>query len=285
MKLAIMSDIHSNIVAFEACLTYINQNPVDAVILLGDFVSDCPDPRLTLGKIYELMDKMPVYAVRGNREEYFLRYRDGIEENWTSSSYKGSLLYTYERLNKQDLDWFDSLTSTRILHFPDTEPIRLAHGSPYSTRELLDDEKENTKECLQRLDTKYLLAGHTHRQMSFGYKGKMIINPGSVGVAIGVKKRAHMAYLSWNQNCWDYEFLSIPFSFERVVNWFRESTLFDRAFIWPTCILKSMELGENMGPLCAKRAYDLAVANQALSEDGNPPEEYWRRAAGELGVI
>ncbi len=285
MKLAIMSDIHSNIVAFEACLVCIKQNPVDAVVLLGDFVSDCPDPGLTLGKIYELMETIPVYAIRGNREEYFLRYRDGQEDNWTISSYKGSLLYTYERLTKKDLDWFESLPSTRVLQLPGTEPIRLVHGSPYSTKELLDYGKENTKECLKKLDTKYMLAGHTHRQMSFSYEGKTIINPGSVGVAIGTSKNAHMAYLNWENGIWNYEFKSIPFAFDDVQKWFHESSLIQMASIWPICILKSMDVGENIGPLCAKRAYDMAVADHALNEDGNPPEEYWESAARELGVI
>lgn len=285
MKLAIMSDIHSNIVAFEACLAYIKQNPVDAIVLLGDFVSDCPDPLLTLEKIYELMDTMPVYAVCGNREEYFLRYRDGLESNWTSSSYKGSLLYTYERLRKKDFDWFESLKPTRILELPGTKTLRLAHGSPLSTRELLDKGEENTKACLKQLDTNYLLTGHTHRQMSFFCDGNWIINPGSVGVAIGTKKHAHMAYLVWERNCWKYQFLNIPFDFEKVKQWFYNSTLFDRAYIWPTCILKSMEEGINLGPLCAKRAYDMAIEAHALSEDGNPPEEYWQYAAKEIGVI
>lgn len=284
MKLAIMSDIHSNVVAFDACLEYIRQNPVDGVVLLGDFVSDCPQPERTLEKIYQLMEALPVYAVRGNREEYFLRCREGLETNW-ASSYKGSLLYTYQRLTPKDLEWFDGLSSTAILHLPGTEPIRLVHGSPYSTRELLDYGKENTKECLRKLDTRYMLAGHTHRQMSYSYDGKLLINPGSVGVAIGVRRMAHMAYLCWENDRWNYEFLSIPFAFEEVERWFHESSLVKMANIWPVCILKSMDVGENMGPLCAKRAYDLAAAAHVLREDGSPPEEYWEQAARDLGVI
>lgn len=285
MKLAIMSDIHSNIVAFEACLAYIIKHPVDGIVLLGDFVSDCPDPQLTLDRIYELREKVPLYAIRGNREEYFLRYRDGIESNWTSSSYKGSLLYTYNRLRPKDLSWFDSLPSTRILQIKGTKPIRLAHGSPVSTRELLDYGKDNTKECLEKLDTEYLLAGHTHRQMTYSYHDKTIINPGSVGVAIGTIKEAHMAYIVWDGIRWNCELMSIPFSYAKVKEWFKNSSLFDMAYIWPTCILKSMEMGENMGPLCAKRAYDLAMEEHTLKEDGTVPEAYWERAAKELGII
>ncbi|MDK2808520.1 MAG: hypothetical protein PWP24_1256 [Clostridiales bacterium] len=280
-----MSDIHSNVIALEACLAYIEQNPVDAIVILGDFVSDCPEPRRTLTMLYEWIERMPVYCIRGNREEYFLSYRSGSEANWTSSSYKGSLLYTYERLEGQDFAWFESLPLTQVLLFPGTAPIRLVHGSPMSAKELLDEGMDNTKGYLKALDTDYLLAGHTHRQMQYTYEGKTIINPGSVGVAIGVTCMAHMAYLSWEHEKWQPTFLSIPFSFEAVQAWFLKSSLLNMAYIWPICILKSMQTGKNMGPLCAKRAYDLALSEQKLLEDGSPPESYWQKAARELGVL
>ncbi|MEG1457703.1 MAG: metallophosphoesterase family protein [Acetivibrio sp.] len=285
MKLAVMSDIHSNIVAFEACLAYIEKNPVDGVVFLGDYVSDCPEPQLTLEKIYQLKKQMPTWMIRGNREEYFLNYRDGYEKNWRCSSYKGSLLYTYENLTKKDLEWFESMDSTVVLKIEGTEALRLVHGSISSSRELLDAGKDNTKKHLEESKEKYIVAGHTHRQMQYEHAGKVIINPGSVGVAIGVQKKANMAYLTWEREEWKAQFLSIPFSYEKVNRWFAKSSLLQYAYVWPQCILKSMEIGENMGPLCAKRAYDLAVMEKNLDTEGNPPEEYWIRSAKELRIL
>ena len=59
----------------------------------------------------------------------------------------------------------------------------------------------------------------------------------------------------------------------------------DKAYIWPLCILKSMETGINFGPLCAKAAYDMAVAEQIEIVKGIIPEHYWNLAARQLGVI
>ena len=71
------------------------------------------------------------------------------------------------------------------------DEVTLTHGSPDSSRELLDEGMENTKQCLDQMDTEFLICGHTHRQGIYRYHGKTLLNPGSVGVAIGVSKRSH----------------------------------------------------------------------------------------------
>ena len=61
MKVAVISDIHSNFKAFEAFLNYIEEHPVDAIIGLGDYVTDMPYPRRTLDMLYDLMKRYPCY--------------------------------------------------------------------------------------------------------------------------------------------------------------------------------------------------------------------------------
>ena len=43
----------------------------------------------------------------------------------------------------------------------------------------------------------YILSGHTHVQTYYRYKNKVLINPGSVGLAIGERATAHYAILEW----------------------------------------------------------------------------------------
>ena len=38
MKLAVLSDIHGNDIAFAACLSYLKQQDIDAYCLLGDYI-------------------------------------------------------------------------------------------------------------------------------------------------------------------------------------------------------------------------------------------------------
>lgn len=285
MKLAIFSDIHSNDVAFKVCIDYIKKQDIDGIIFLGDNVSDCPNPQATLHQIKQLDREYKTWHIKGNREEYLIKHADGAEDGWNYSSYKGSLLYTYEHLSKEDIDTFRMYPNTRVISIPRMAPITIAHGSPTSSRELLHKDKENTKYHLDTIETDYLLCGHTHAQFTYEYNGKILINPGSIGVAIGGYAVAHLAILEWKDIRWDYKLIQLPYNMEELKKKFEKSSLMEKAYIWPKCILKSIELGINMGPLCAKRAYDMAVED-GMSPSSNIVEEtYWRRAAKELNII
>lgn len=285
MQLAVLSDVHSNFVALKACIDYIESQTIDGIILLGDYVSDCPKPQRTLKQIKKLMERYPSWVIKGNREEYFLNYRDGKEENWEYTSYKGSLLYTYERLTKEDLIWFEKLPSTLTVEIEGTKPITIVHGSPVCAKELMDKNKENTDAHMEACKTDYILAGHTHRQFVYYHGKKMLLNPGSVGVAIGERATAHMALLNWDNNQWKYKLVGIPYSFAELKREFEKSALMEKANVWPKCILESIDSGVNVGPICAKKAYDLAIADCQIIKDRIVPEYYWEQAARELGVI
>lgn len=285
MKIVALSDIHSNSIALTACLEEIKSMDIEGIVFLGDYVSDCPNPGATLTILSEVQRKYQTWFIRGNREEYFLDYQAGKFDDWSYTSYKGSLLYTYEHLKKKDLEWFKSLPNTRVIKLPGTKPITIAHGSPSCTRELLDAKMENTKESLRKCETEYLLCGHTHRQFIYRHEGKTLFNPGSVGVAIGVKKQAHYMVLTWENEEWIGEKRNVPYSFEELKKGFAKSNLMEKGKVWPKAILKSIETGINYGPLCAKRAYDLAVQHGEKIRDRIVPEKYWIMAAKEYHVI
>ncbi|MDO5294326.1 MAG: YfcE family phosphodiesterase [bacterium] len=285
MKLVALSDIHSNSIALEACINDIKKEQVDGIVFLGDYVSDCPHPNDTLRMLREISKQYKTYFIRGNREEYFVDYREQKCDDWGYTSYKGSLLYTYEHLNDETLNWFESLPYTMVLEIEGAKPITLAHGSPFNTRELLDEDRENTKLCLKKMPTQYIISGHTHRQCVYRYGHKTLFNPGSVGVAIGAPKQAHYMVLEWKDNDWIAERRSVAYDFDRLKEVFYGSHLMEKGKVWPLAILKSIETGINYGPLCAKRAYDLAIEHGEEVHDRIVPEKYWEIAAKEYQVL
>lgn len=283
MRLAVISDIHSNNIALQSCIDYIDSKDVNGIIFLGDNISDCPNPQDTLTLIKQLDERYQTWHINGNREEYFIKHKDGEESfnNWTYSSEKGSLLYTYENLTHDDIEYFRNCSNQGVVEIEGTAPITIVHGSPGLTRELLYEDQTNTDNYLETLDTDYLLCGHSHKQFTYSKYGKLLINPGSVGVAIGVKEQAHMAILEWNTNelKWDYDLVSIPYDFQELCNIFYKSELMEKAKLWPRLIMKSIETGTNYAPICAKAAYDLAIeAGEKITWYGIP-EEYWQQAS------
>lgn len=285
MRLAIFSDIHSNNVALRTCIDEIKEMNIDGICLLGDYVSDCPDPQATLKLIKELKKNYKTWVIKGNREQYFIDHNDGFSDGWAYTSYKGSLLYTYENLTKEDIEFFRNLPNSLTVHIPDTEPLLLAHGSPSSLKELLHDGGENTKCHMKEMDTNYLLAGHTHVQTFYKYQKKVLINPGSVGVAIGERATAHYCILEWKDEGWKPTFKSVFYDYNKICESFHRSSLIKKAGVWPYCIMKSIDTGTNHGPLCAKRAFDIATNEGITIPSTGIPEKYWEIAAKEMNII
>lgn len=285
MKLVLLSDIHSNHIAFEACIDYFSKKDIDGIVFIGDYVSDCPNPQETLSLMKQLENRYQTWYVKGNREEYFVDYQEGKKESWHYSSYQGSLLYTYELLNSENLYTFKTYPNSVLIHIPGTDPITVVHGSPSSSRELLYENQQNANGYLENLESKYLLCGHTHKQFAYEYKDKVLINPGSVGVAMDAIKAAHFAILEWKNKKWNYEMVCVPFDYFRLKNLFYKSSLIEKAGVWPNCILRSIETGVNWGPICAKRAYDLAIENGEEILNMMVPEKYWQLAAKQIDVI
>lgn len=285
MKIAVLSDIHSNNIALKACIDEIDKLNIDGICLLGDYVSDCPNPQATLKMLKELSLKYKTWIIKGNREQYFVDHQDGKKDDWAYTSYKGSLLYTYENLTNEDIEFFRRLPSSLIVNIPDMESILLVHGSPKSLKELMNEDQENTKKHMVEMPTKYILCGHTHKQFSYKYQGKILINPGSVGVAIGRRANAHFCILEWKENGWRHEFKSIPYDFEKLCEYFKNSSLPSKSGVWSECIIKSIDAGINLGPLCAKEAYDIAMKEGITLTGTSVPDKYWKIAARKLNII
>ncbi len=188
-QIGVIADIHSNYTAFRTAVEYMERRGITEFLLLGDIVSDTTDTVETMQFIYRLRDRYSVKMLRGNREEYFIGQRkvrrgNGEISKWIFNSASGNLLYTYELLSDEDIDFFESLPITFKYESAGYPSITCCHGSPSNDRELLQFDGENTKEWLEQIDTDYLIAAHTHIQGEMEYKGKHYYNTGASGIAI-----------------------------------------------------------------------------------------------------
>lgn len=68
MKLALITDIHANREAFEACLEQAHLHGADRLALLGDFVGYGADPAWVVDQVRDLVAQGAI-AVRGNHDE------------------------------------------------------------------------------------------------------------------------------------------------------------------------------------------------------------------------
>lgn len=238
MKIGIIADIHSNLIALKACLSYMSSLSCEEYLFLGDYVSDTPHARETLDFLYDFSEEHSCLFLRGNQEDYMLEQRriltQGVESGkWKWGSATGNLLFTYRQLEEKDFTFFAGLPISFRYAKEGYPPITLCHGSPANSREGLLPEGENTKQWLTDMDTDYLICAHTHLQGQLEEDGKHYYNCGSAGIALGVCGYAHGMLLEDicinGQTVWNPVFLKISYDHRQVVRDIRESGLLDAA--------------------------------------------------------
>ena len=168
MNIAVLSDIHSNHIAFETCLKYLETQNIDAYCLLGDYVGEFPGLEETMEILYELPNIAPCYIIKGNKENYQL---NGLGENhpeWDAyPSTIGMIRYGNQHLTGKDLDYLKGLPVSMTVQIDGMPDLMLCHGSPRNLFEkILPDHIEN-KEIFADVAPKYILCGHTHRVANF----------------------------------------------------------------------------------------------------------------------
>lgn len=245
MRVAIVSDIHGNYKAFEAFLNYIEKHPVDAVIGLGDYVTDSPYPQRTMSLLYGMMEKYPCYLIRGNREEYLLS-NDKESQGWHKCSPNGALYYTSLHMTRKDLKFFDSLPSVKRLQLGNCPQLTICHGAPEEIRGNFEFQFDLKDKVMKELPTGYLLGGHSHHQEATEMYGKLYVNPGSLGLAIDDKGgNAEFAILEGNADCWKPQLVSVPYDLESFLQDFTESGLDEYGMFLTKAVKKTLRTGKN----------------------------------------
>jgi predicted phosphodiesterase len=187
MRVAVLSDIHSNLVALDAVLAH--AGTVDAVWHLGDVVGYGPDPDGVVARLIEV----GAIGVRGNHDAAAL---GGPEIEWFNPEARAAAEWTRDTIDGTTRAWLTALPERHAI-----DRMTLVHGSPRDPiREYVTD-ADVARENLAVLATDFGLHGHTHVPVAFclGADDRMqivapergdgvaldgqraLINPGSVG--------------------------------------------------------------------------------------------------------
>jgi len=176
MRIAIISDIHGNLLALENVLADLRTRSVDATVNLGDCVTGPLWPRETL----ELLDTLSLPTVRGNHD------RKLAEES--RAEMDRTVSFTSDSLTAEQRQRLGALPPLVVID----EDILAVHGRPDTDSEyLLEDKVQGrlrlvTAETLgQRIGDRpesLILCGHSHHQATAAAPGsRLVVNPGSVG--------------------------------------------------------------------------------------------------------
>ncbi|MEO6797828.1 MAG: metallophosphoesterase family protein [Candidatus Dormibacter sp.] len=182
MRVALLSDIHSNLEALEAVLGALPA--VDQVLVLGDIVGYGPDPNAVIARLRSVKAR----GVLGNHDQ---------------AMFKPSMLDEFNPHAAAAARWTERVLTPQSRGYLSALPAygrigrhRLVHGSPrkpYIWEYILDELQ--ALEILIQLGRRWCFFGHTHLPRIFTEEGEQIpdlsgsialppsalINPGSVG--------------------------------------------------------------------------------------------------------
>lgn len=276
MKIAVLSDIHGNYAAFQTCIDYALEQDIHTFFFLGDYVAEFPYPQRTMEMLYHLQEKYECYFIRGNKEDYWLNRRYDQDCIWKNGNHTvGAMKYTYENLNDKDLAFYETLPICREVTFEGAAPIMLCHGSTERNNQKMLPDDEETKRLMEECNCRYILCGHTHGQMTIEHAGKVLWNPGAVGVPKYSGGKTQFMILHQKGMEWEPEFVSLDYEKEQILKELQECGLEQMAPYWTQITRHLLQTGE------VTHADSLGYAMQMDREENgnsnwyNVPDKYW----------
>lgn len=189
MKLAIISDIHGNLLALQAVLADIARQGVDQTVNLGDILSGPLQPAETA----DLLMAQNFPTIRGNHERQLLALLDPPADRIDPTDPDG---YAATQVSPAHVAWLEALPVTMELN----SDVWLYHGTPDSDLQYWMEtvvpgfeqgagpgvRAATLDEVAARLGNAtthpVVLCGHTHVPRLMQCGGVLVVNPGSVGL-------------------------------------------------------------------------------------------------------
>jgi len=181
-KVAVITDIHGNLVALEAALARIAELNIERVYCGGDLVGYGPHPN----EVCALIAERDIPTIYGNYDHAIAREHEDCGCAYITPHDRElgqqSVQWTLEHTNQRSKDFMRDLPFD--LHFEvGATAVHLVHGSPRKVNEyLFEDKPASLYERLAKAETDPVLVfGHTHKPWIHHFGGVRFVNCGSVG--------------------------------------------------------------------------------------------------------
>jgi diadenosine tetraphosphatase ApaH/serine/threonine PP2A family protein phosphatase len=166
MKIAVLSDIHGNMDAFEKVIEDIERCRPDAVYSLGDNIGYGPEPE----RVIQTLIRLHIPSVLGNHE---LAAKEPGFLAWFNPAARKSLTMTFDMLSAGSLDFIRGLPTHLIV-----PPLRFVHGFPpdSSTLYTFQVEPRIKRQVLRELPERICFVGHTHSLEITAFDGNALMD-------------------------------------------------------------------------------------------------------------
>ena len=196
MRVAIISDLHANLVALDAALADLEPLHPDQIVCLGDVASIGPQPAEVVVRLREL--RCPV--VMGNHDAWMVNPQPWVPTGQDPDRIMEIDSWCAEQLSPVEMEYLGSFQPIVEVPIASGASLVCFHGSPRSNTEIIlsTTSEEELEQMLSGCHATALIGGHTHVQMLRRHRGETVINPGSVGMAFERSTATgKICYLPW----------------------------------------------------------------------------------------
>jgi len=233
MRVAVISDMHGNDLAFEVVEADIQRQNVDQIVCLGDAIQGGPQPAGVVQRLRRL--NCPV--VMGNADAWLISGVETANEGIPPERLKrmGEIRnWSLSQLTEDDIDFIANFQPTVTIPLEDGLDLLCFHGSPASFDEVIlpAAPEEEFQKILGPYADRVLTGGHTHAQQIRRNGRYFFFNPGSVGFAYSHQQSdddfhadpwAEYAILTAQNGQTSLEFRRVPFDTQELIRIYRES--------------------------------------------------------------
>lgn len=175
MRIAFVSDMHGNDIAFEAVVTELERESFDEIICLGDVAQGGPQP----GDVIDRLRRLGWRCVNGNSDEFLHTLSFGNEEVTERILEVGK--WSREQLGDERLEFLTTFEPTIEVDV-DGRRLVCCHATPTSNEEVIlpDTSRAELERALG--DTDLVACGHVHLQWQRRVGRKLWFSVGSAGL-------------------------------------------------------------------------------------------------------
>jgi predicted phosphodiesterase len=233
MKIAVLADIHANIVALEAVTDHIERWDPDIVVVAGDVVNRGPRPLecLRFVQAKQRGDGWPRpgrgwLVIRGNHEDYVISHKTGPYNGVETEIFQNSR-WTFEKLNG-DVSALESWPFS-ISWLTGSNELRAAHASMRGNRDgiYVETDDDTLRQQVGAPPPGVLVVGHTHKPLVRSVDDTLVVNVGAAGLPFDGDPRACYARLYQQNGWWRAGLIRLDYDREAVDRDFIDSGFLD----------------------------------------------------------
>ena len=242
MKIAVLSDIHSNLHALHAILHEIETWRPDLTVVAGDVLNRGPRPRECLDIILQYHSTENWVVLLGNHEEYVLN-----QAHWETQNIKTEFMvhrpsiWTYEQVRSNIMAFAKMLSFYSICCPPNAE-IRFAHASMRGNRDgIYRGTSDETLAHQIGVPPAVFCVGHTHIPLIRRLNGTLIVNAGSAGLPFDGDPRPSYAQVFMKDGEWGAHIIRVTYDIDSAKKEFYKTGYLNEA--GPLAQIVLLELG------------------------------------------